>query len=950
VTTTNAADGLTISAVISGARSLTKAGAGSVVLSGSNTYTLGTTLTTGTITAGNNTALGTGTLTLNGGTLQGDGTARALANAITLSNNSTIAGSSALTFNGTLTNSNGNRTLTNNNAGGFTLGAVNLSNNGTSRTLTIAGTGLTTINGVIANGSTSTAGAITKTGTGTLVLNGTNTFAGAKTLTAGTVQVGNNAAFGTGTVTLNGAILQGDGTARTLANAVSLNAASTIGGSSALTFNGTFTNTNNLTLTNNNAGGFTLGAVALSNSATNRTLTIAGTGLTTINGVISNGSTSTAGALTKTGTGTLALNGNNTFAGAKTLTQGIVQVGHNNAFGTGTVTLNGATLQGDGTARTLANAVTHAAASTIGGSSALTFNGALTNNGDFTLTNNNSGGVTLSAVNLSNSATNRTLTIAGTGNTTIGGVIANGSTSTASALTKTGAGTLTLSGANTYAGATTVDGGTLRLGAANRISDSSALTVNASGTFDFNNFSETLNAITASGQVNFGTGNTITTAGAQNYTGIVNGGAVSLVSTGGGAITANNAANNFTGQLGVSTAGAVNLRDANALTLGAVSGSTITALAGGALTLNGIVSASATTGTPLVLSTGGAFVNSVGASALQTGVGGRWLVYSATPLGDTRGGLVHNFKQYNAAYGDTVLGTGNGFIYTVAPTVTASLTGVVNKTYNGTVAATLSGSNYSTSGAIDGDTVIINTPTSGAYDNANAGTGKNVAVNGVTISSANNGGVTVYGYQLANGSINGNVGVIDQAALTLSTTDVTKQFDGTTSALGTAILTAGTLYTNQSNGNILDSFNGGTFLFDSPTAGTGKTVSVSGVAVNDGNAGNNYIINYQNNTNSTIVALPAVPVQQTQTQVASIVSSSSGSNAPVLSQENAGISVIDNGFRLNSDFKFLENIDIEIGFLDTLDTGIVEITRESFANASPDDQKQKVCADGVSEC
>jgi autotransporter-associated beta strand protein len=57
-----------------------------------------------------------------------------------------------------------------------------------------------------------------------------------------------------------------------------------------------------------------------------------------------------------------------------------------------------------------------------------------------------------------------TLTINGTGNTTISGAIANGGTSTASNLIYSGSGILTLaSSANTYSGTTTISSGELRL-------------------------------------------------------------------------------------------------------------------------------------------------------------------------------------------------------------------------------------------------------------------------------------------------------------------------------------------------------------------------------------------------------------------------------------------------------------------------------------------------------
>ena len=86
---------------------------------------------------------------------------------------------------------------------------------------------------------------------------------------------------------------------------------------------------------------------------------------------------------------------------------------------------------------------------------------------------------------------------------------------------------------------------------------------------------------------------------------------------------------------------------------------------------------------------------------------------------------------------------------------------------------------------------------------------------------------------------------INPAALTLSTSNITKTYDGTTSALGTPFVTSGTLYGS-------DSLSGGTFAFTDKNAGTNKTVTVSGVTLNDGNSGNNYTVTYANNTASTI--------------------------------------------------------------------------------------------------
>ncbi len=95
---------------------------------------------------------------------------------------------------------------------------------------------------------------------------------------------------------------------------------------------------------------------------------------------------------------------------------------------------------------------------------------------------------------------------------------------------------------------------------------------------------------------------------------------------------------------------------------------------------------------------GTSFTNNAGASALNPG-SGNFLVWSGNPANDNRGSIAYNFKQYNATYGSTaVQGTGNGFLNTLAPTVTPALVGTVSKQYDSTTTATLSAGNYSNSG------------------------------------------------------------------------------------------------------------------------------------------------------------------------------------------------------------------------------------------------------------
>ena len=87
---------------------------------------------------------------------------------------------------------------------------------------------------------------------------------------------------------------------------------------------------------------------------------------------------------------------------------------------------------------------------------------ALSVTGAYTFTNNSTTNGLAIAGGISASTTGtKTLTVAGAGNTTVSGAIADGSGQVA--LTKSGAGTLALSGANTNTGAINVQGGTLVL-------------------------------------------------------------------------------------------------------------------------------------------------------------------------------------------------------------------------------------------------------------------------------------------------------------------------------------------------------------------------------------------------------------------------------------------------------------------------------------------------------
>ena len=170
--------------------SLTKAGAGTLVLSsGSSSYTGGTTISAGTLSFAND-ALGTaGNITMNGGTLQWNGT-----------NTQNI--SSRLTF------ANGKTAV--------------LDTNGNTVALTTGFGGATT-------------GSLAKIGAGTLTLSGINTYTGATSVNNGTLEItGTGALTGTLSVSVaSGATLKNDGTVAgplTVASGGTLSGSGTVSG------------------------------------------------------------------------------------------------------------------------------------------------------------------------------------------------------------------------------------------------------------------------------------------------------------------------------------------------------------------------------------------------------------------------------------------------------------------------------------------------------------------------------------------------------------------------------------------------------------------------------------------------------------------------------------------------------------------------------------------------
>ena len=173
-TITNSSDELTISGNIAGAGGLGMSGAGTLVLSGTNSYTGGTQILSGTVQAGSSSALGniTNGLTLFGGTLDLNG------NSITV---------------GTL----------------YGAGTVDNLLSGSMATLTVGADGSnSTFDGNIQN--TSGVVNLVKIGAGTLFLGGSNTYSGSTTVNAGVLVLGGNQVLAGGIVNNSSLVITGN--------------------------------------------------------------------------------------------------------------------------------------------------------------------------------------------------------------------------------------------------------------------------------------------------------------------------------------------------------------------------------------------------------------------------------------------------------------------------------------------------------------------------------------------------------------------------------------------------------------------------------------------------------------------------------------------------------------------------------------------------------------------
>lgn len=325
----------TIAAELTGTAGLVKTDAGTLVLSGANSYAGGTTINGGTIRISSDTNLGDAA----GGLSFGDGTlhttaAIASTRAVDLAGDAIVLTDAGLTLAGAISGAGslakdgaGTLVLTANNnyTGGTAIraGRLELGDGGTSGAIAgdVVTDGLlafnrsdsTTFAGLISGG-----GAIEQMGTGTTILTGSHVFTGGTTITAGTLQLGNGGTSGSiiGDVINNGTLAFNRADAVTFAGLISgSGGVDHIGsGTTSLTGGNSYAGATNVTAGTLLVNGNQSAATGLTSVASGATL--GGTGTIGGNVVIADGATLAPGAGAP---GALAINGNLTLASGATL-------------------------------------------------------------------------------------------------------------------------------------------------------------------------------------------------------------------------------------------------------------------------------------------------------------------------------------------------------------------------------------------------------------------------------------------------------------------------------------------------------------------------------------------------------------------------------------------------------------------------------------------------------
>ncbi|ECT5959983.1 autotransporter outer membrane beta-barrel domain-containing protein [Salmonella enterica subsp. enterica serovar Rissen] len=472
---------------IGGTGRVEKSGDDALTLSGSNTYTGGTTINDGTLIATSVDALGSGDVT-NNAVLELN-TGGDFINNIGGTGRVEKSGDETLTLSGSNTYTGG--TL----ISGGTLVATNVEALGTGDVTDNAVLELNTGGDFINNiGGT---GRVEKSGDDTLTLSGSNSYTGGTLISGGTLVATNVDALGSGDVT-NNAVLELN-TGGTFDNAISGSGQVVKSGDETLTLSGSNTYTGGTTINDGTLIATSVDALGSGDVTDNAVLEL-NTGGDFDNAI------SGSGQVVKSGDETLTLSGTNSYTDGTLISGGTLVATNLEALGTGDVTDN-AVLELN-TGGDFDNAISGSGQVVKSGDETLTLSGANSYTGGTLISGGTLVATSVEALGSGDVTDNAVLEL-NTGGTFDNAISGSGQ------VVKSGDKTLTLSGANSYTGGTTISGGTLvasnveALGSGD-IDNYASLQLNASGQFVTANLTTHDNATTAIGAGSALRANTLT--------------------------------------------------------------------------------------------------------------------------------------------------------------------------------------------------------------------------------------------------------------------------------------------------------------------------------------------------------------------------------------------------------------------------------------------------------
>ena len=472
-----------------GATSITKTGAGTWALGGTNTYSGATTVTTGALSFLNLAAKSPSTtVTAAAGTTIGLGVGGA----------------------GFFSSADVNSLLVNTLSGFNLSDTTNVAIDTTAGDFTFDSTSLP-----LPPPAPATSRTLAKVGTNTLILSGTNTYTGGTQIQSGTLEFQSAAAVSSSSALtiLNGGTLSLRADADTTFTpasvtgpagnyTIAVNQLTGAGAGKTLTLANTLnmgSTGNSLTVSSTSGDTLLLSSqLALSNNnSSSNTVNLSGANMTLNAGVTYNGATNGPFLTVNANSNTLLINGNWTTGGNRwsgiVVNNGTVTMANGQTGGSSTNNGVYAVLNGGALNLNNANAIGGALAgnnftitggtvdNTSGSAKTLSRNPLLTFNGNFAFST--SGGTSANDLSLgantvslgAAAGTTRTITTNGSATLTVGGIISNGTT--ANGLIKAGTGVLSLTGANTYTGDTTVNAGVLAVNG-NAIANTNKLIIN----------------------------------------------------------------------------------------------------------------------------------------------------------------------------------------------------------------------------------------------------------------------------------------------------------------------------------------------------------------------------------------------------------------------------------------------------------------------------------------